>query len=89
MFSILVAFLCFCLLLPLNAMPISGEAAIRAVRAMPPKYLGIRGYENCTQTKDAGGWASLCLPGGQKLHCSDDAWKQLNRLGQNERFPSC
>uniref|UniRef100_A0A183BT34 Uncharacterized protein n=1 Tax=Globodera pallida TaxID=36090 RepID=A0A183BT34_GLOPA len=55
----------------------------------PIKYLGIRGYENCTQTKDAGGWASLCLPGGRKLHCSDDAWKQLNRLGQNERFPSC
>ncbi|KAL3121869.1 hypothetical protein niasHT_000434 [Heterodera trifolii] len=82
------------LLLRLNALPTTGDCGdkngtIRTVRALPPKYLQIRDYRKCTGIKDAGGWASLCLPSRQKAFCPDIAWNALNSLGENDRFPFC
>jgi hypothetical protein len=53
--------------------------------SLPPSYLSIPGFKQCTQTKNMGSWKSICIPTDKPIICNVQTWKKL----QNTNIPSC
>lgn len=63
--------------------------AMQVFAVLPPKYLAIKGFKQCLDTKDMGTWKALCMPAQKPDACSDEAWQQLKKLTGKDKLPDC
>ena len=56
-----------------------------------PKYLRVKGFKKCLNTKNNGTFKSLCMPFKQPKNCLDASWKSLQKLQQEngQKLISC
>lgn len=52
-----------------------------------PAYLGVPGWQKCTEVQDMGGWQGVCLPAAPKEDCPEGSHGQLANL--NGQIPNC
>ncbi|WP_119342569.1 hypothetical protein [Facilibium subflavum] len=52
---------------------------------LPPKYLEVKDYQKCLQTRDNGSWQSWCLPQQKPKDCPQDSWDALSA----QNIPDC
>jgi hypothetical protein len=58
-------------------------------KVLPPKYLSIKGFKSCLDTKTVANAEFYCMPSDQPKNCSDQAWEKLNNLKGTDKIPSC
>ncbi|MFZ9035048.1 MAG: hypothetical protein ACO2ZM_02875 [Francisellaceae bacterium] len=64
----------------------ANDKPITATKALPPAYLGIKGFEQCLSKQNNGSWSSWCMPDKKPQDCADDAWQALLKL---DDIPQC
>ncbi|KAL3068975.1 hypothetical protein niasHS_015690 [Heterodera schachtii] len=61
----------------------------KRVSVLPPKYLSIKGHEQCVDKFPTGSMYKVCLPAKKKYECAEDAWKALNALEGKDKLETC
>ena len=52
---------------------------------LPPDYLSVKGFKDCLDTQDMGGWTAYCLPNSKPENCANDSWSRLSAM----TIPKC
>ena len=45
--------------------------------SLPPYYLQVPGWQECTKEKDMGSWRSVCIPQKKPAGCLNASWQDL------------
>ena len=52
---------------------------------VPPKYLSVPHWKECTSSETKGGAEFYCLPGKKPLLCPKESWKKLTKEKMMDR----
>lgn len=53
---------------------------------VPPHYLSVKHWKQCTATKNMGTYRAVCLPMNRPRHCPHSAWMHLQG---DDTLPAC
>ncbi|WP_108650892.1 hypothetical protein [Dongshaea marina] len=62
------------------------KAEVGSQQALPPAYLSVSQWQQCTSEKDMGSWKSVCLPQTKPANCPAKSWDTLQ---QDKKMPGC
>jgi hypothetical protein len=63
--------------------------AISSHAALPPKYLQIKGFEQCLSTHQVDTYTAWCMPAKKMKNCPQTSWNQLTALSGNDKLADC
>jgi len=60
-----------------------------AQAALPPKYLSVPHWRQCSSQQSMGSYNAVCLPAQRPAGCPQSSWRALNQLDEDQRLPLC
>jgi hypothetical protein len=65
------------------------SVAISSHAALPPKFLQIKGFEQCLGTHQIDTYTAWCMPAKKMKNCPQTSWNQLKALSGNDKIADC